>query len=76
VVADEAMGSAYSFAKTPLKAAHPPLAIASISHVDLAFGRDMVWGVCYSCARRLDVVHGGAWDKLNDLQVPEHPEHH
>jgi hypothetical protein len=31
----------YSFANTPLKAAHPPLAIASKSHAGLLCGRDM-----------------------------------
>jgi hypothetical protein len=34
-------GQAYSLANTPLKAAQPPLAIASMSHAGLLFGRDM-----------------------------------
>lgn len=32
----------YSFANTPLKAAHAPLEMASASHADLVFGTDMV----------------------------------
>jgi hypothetical protein len=34
--------NAYSFAKTPLKAAHPPLAMASMSHGDFVVGIDML----------------------------------
>lgn len=33
---------AYSLAKTPLKAAHAPLEMASISHNDVGFGVDML----------------------------------
>ena len=33
---------AYSFAKTPLKAAHAPLDMASASQVDLGFGAFIV----------------------------------
>jgi len=36
------MGTDYSFAKTPLNAAHAPLAMASISHAGFDFIDDMV----------------------------------
>jgi hypothetical protein len=51
------VGEQYSLANTPLKAAHPPLAIASMSQAGLVLGRDMttmwVWDVVVA---RLGVV--------------------
>jgi hypothetical protein len=42
----------YSFANTPLKAAHAPLEMASISHADFVCGRDIVVVVGYCGERR------------------------
>lgn len=39
----------YSFAKTPLKAAHAPLVTAKKSHADLVGGVDMLRGSALAC---------------------------
>jgi hypothetical protein len=52
-------------ANTPLNAAHPPLAIASISHAGRDFGRDMI---VYVAASRNMPCDGWGWGKLHDLQ--------
>ena len=45
----------YSFAKTPLQAAHAPLVMASISQADLVCGRDMVAAVLGAAGKVVDV---------------------
>lgn len=53
-----------SLAKTPLKAAHPPLAIARTSQVDFVVGNDMVMLQC--CDLGVLLCNGSG--KLRDLQ--------
>jgi hypothetical protein len=57
-------GRSYSFANTPLKAAQPPLAIASMSHAGCVFRKDMTKHVV-----KLLGVRSDGWGKLDDLQV-------
>jgi hypothetical protein len=60
----------YSFANTPLKAAHPPLEMASISHVDLGTDKDIggfVEGCCTGLTSTLE-----SWGRLTICRYP-HP---
>jgi hypothetical protein len=58
----------YSFANTPLKAAHPPLEMASINHVDLGTAKDMegfVGGCCTGLTSMLET-----WGRLTICRYP------
>lgn len=66
----------YSFANTPLKAAHAPLEMASASHADLVFGADMATPLfCYcgsgdEAQSNVEVDSRVDWyqDRVGDLQ--------
>jgi hypothetical protein len=47
--------ASYSFANTPLKAAHAPLEMASISHADLVCARDMSQPYWDAAGKEVDV---------------------
>jgi len=60
----------YSFANTPLKAAHAPLEMASISQADFVCGRDMVVVGVLGCNGRKPMLQSRLIDDLQADALP------